>query len=1221
MSVNLQTSGDISIAGDVVGRDKIINNIQNIVQRALTEAEDAQNSRDLERAELAKGVNTVAQRLQARAGDDTLTRGNPYKGLLTYRLGDAGLFFGRSHAIQGMVERLSASAFTVLHAESGAGKSSLIQAGLMPRLIANGHLPIFLRPYNVEPYLAIKRAFLPDLSVAPLLATGPLRDFLRQVASVLGAETRLYVFLDQMEELFTQQPEPARAEFVRELADCLDDEALHVRWALALRTEFFGNLASFRPQISNPFANDYRLNRLTKDEAREVVIEPARRRGAVYEGGLVDSILSDLGQAEISPPEIQLVCSALYDDLPRAETTQILTITRAMYDGQGGAVGILRDHLDRVLTRDVPGERQAAARRLMEALISSDGRRVIRARSVLVSEVAPLNVSAEAFDGLVGQLIDSRLLRSLEPTAEHPETGYELSHDYLVSKIALDPAVQARKAAQELLEQEVQSFKRHGTLLSEQKLSIIEAREAELSLADEAKELIRKSQRALRRQRRLQIGGLTLIVLLTIVSVIAVTLVWNAGAQVQSAEGTRQAAEQAALGAQQEQANSLATSNAAATQAFNAEAGANLAATQQAQAELSANAAQAVAADAEERAEVARQVVRQLFEQDGIVPLDDQPIAFAFDFQNQRLWVVTGGRHQAHAINPETGDIVANVNVGEQPTALAWVNEKLWVASRGEGTVQVVDPNTGEVAQTFDVEGEPFALLYLERQNLRQMWVASQQSDTIQVIDLNTNTVGDPIRPGAQPLALAFAGRNVWVATRQAARNENFVWPINPATGALEEPVTVGARPAALAYDDVYLWVANQDSNSLQAINPASHEIITTITITTALRPGALLFDGQWMWIANQGDNTVQAFDPNACQRLGEESDAAGASSCISAPIEVGNLPQALAFTGNRVWVANFSSQTAQALDLVAAFSIDVGRQPRRLLATTLRGQPQIWVANQNDDAIQSIDIDPKTGDPLTGRASLPLRMGDEPRSLAFDGQYLWVTNSAADQVIAVDPATGRWARTARTESEGRPRAILYDEQNRRVWFVNNRSGTLQAVRVADGVAEASIQVGNGAFDLILVDGQLWVSNSTDDTIQSVNPVSGEVGEPVAVCDNPGAMAYDGKQLWVACFDDNEVRPLDLSADPPQLGASIKTAAGPSGLALDEAHRRLWVANFRDNTVQYIPVDAPPDQLQASKPIRVDLGPIFAIFAHDRLWLADFNANRVQYLIVQEHGQ
>src|SRR5207249_3466346 len=116
--------------------------------------------------------------------------------------------------------------------------------------------------YNLEPSLALKRAFLSDPGATPLLATAPLRDFLRQVLEVLnGADNRpsttrrahpertlseaegevegeraaplrvqtmLYIFLDQFEEFFTQLEETGRAEFIRELAECLDDESLHV---------------------------------------------------------------------------------------------------------------------------------------------------------------------------------------------------------------------------------------------------------------------------------------------------------------------------------------------------------------------------------------------------------------------------------------------------------------------------------------------------------------------------------------------------------------------------------------------------------------------------------------------------------------------------------------------------------------------------------------------------------------------------------------------------------------------------------------------------------------------------------------------------------------------------------------------------------------------------------------------------------------------------------
>ena len=162
---------------------------------------------------MAQGISAFVQRLRSRA--EAVESASPYKGLLEYRLSDAEIFFGRDHAVRELLQSLANGSLTLLHAESGAGKSSLLQAGISPRLIAAGHLPIYLRPYRDDPTRIIKRAFISDPSLTPTLATAPLRDFLRQVCDILGAQTTLYIFLDQFEEFFTQIGEAERAEFIR----------------------------------------------------------------------------------------------------------------------------------------------------------------------------------------------------------------------------------------------------------------------------------------------------------------------------------------------------------------------------------------------------------------------------------------------------------------------------------------------------------------------------------------------------------------------------------------------------------------------------------------------------------------------------------------------------------------------------------------------------------------------------------------------------------------------------------------------------------------------------------------------------------------------------------------------------------------------------------------------------------------------------------------------
>ena len=357
----------------------------------------------------------------------TLDAGGPYKGLIAYDLNDYRFFFGRERATLALLEHMQRGRLTVLQSESGAGKSSLLCAGISPRLLMNGHLPVNVRPYDTSPVLKIKQAFLPNLDKAPELfelLNASLPDFLRRVTTVLGQSITLYLLLDQFEEFFTMlRDETARIAFIDELADCLEDQSLNVRWVLALRSEFFGDLSKFRPRIRNPFENDYRLNRLTRDAAQTVITEPAARYEIRFEQALVDQLLTALsGQAnEIDPPQVQLVCLALYEAFKErlaSQPTLPRVITQALYKAEGEAEGILRGHLDRVIrSRLQTKDERSLARQLLVALVSSEQRRIRRTRSDLAKTLTAANQTTQNLDAILpqvdavlGQLVDNRLL-------------------------------------------------------------------------------------------------------------------------------------------------------------------------------------------------------------------------------------------------------------------------------------------------------------------------------------------------------------------------------------------------------------------------------------------------------------------------------------------------------------------------------------------------------------------------------------------------------------------------------------------------------------------------------------------------------------------------------------------------------------------------------------------------------------------------------------------
>lgn len=499
--------------GDFIGRDKIItgdinasvaaigDGIQVIyqnIERSLTEVEIADQSEARERRILVESVTAHLKRLEQQsdlARKDS-HQGNPYKALLEYDIQDAALFYGRSQEIRATLECLQRDQLTVLHAESGAGKTSLLKAGIIPRLLSDSHVPLYLRPHQTRVHLALKRGLLVQLDRTPTLVETSLHDFLRMVTDLLGGQ-RLVIIIDQFEELFTLQDEAARREFIEELALCLDDELLPVHWILSVRGEWLSQFGTFRPRIRNPFANEYLLRILTREQAREVILAPVEGQGVSYDPELVERLLDDLGKQEINPPQLQLVCSALYDGLNSREK-----ITQSMYDKAGEASGILKGHLERFLTQEIPRGQRRYARHLLEALVTSDNHRALRARSDLIDEMLAEGTDEPLIDNLLNQFIDSRLIRVVE-LVDQEELAYELAHDYLLTEVALDPAIQARKAAQELLAQKLPYYERDGLLLSADELAIINPQRKWIPLSDEAQELLSKSRRAVIYQRAL----------------------------------------------------------------------------------------------------------------------------------------------------------------------------------------------------------------------------------------------------------------------------------------------------------------------------------------------------------------------------------------------------------------------------------------------------------------------------------------------------------------------------------------------------------------------------------------------------------------------------------------------------------------------------------------------------------------------------------------------
>jgi WD40 repeat protein/DNA-binding SARP family transcriptional activator len=319
----------------------------------------------------------------------------PFKGLAPFTAADAAFFSGRERLVDELLARLVTSTFVGLVGPSGSGKSSLLQAGLLPAL-ARGALPgsvdwrqLLLRPGNRDRL---------DVGFAP--------------------EGRVVIAVDQLEELFTTANDDGeRASFLQTLATAALDPDRRYIVAVALRADFYGRCAAFPGFAALLSANHILLGPMKRDELVRAIKRPAHEAGLEVERELVDSLVADLNG---EPGGLPLLSTTLLE-LWRERDGRV--ITEASYRLSGGVRGAVARLAERAYSQLTEPE-QAAARGILLRLVADEEDTVVR-RRVPLDEFDLAAGSGAA--RVVSVLTDARLLTISEGTIE-------VSHEALLSE-------------------------------------------------------------------------------------------------------------------------------------------------------------------------------------------------------------------------------------------------------------------------------------------------------------------------------------------------------------------------------------------------------------------------------------------------------------------------------------------------------------------------------------------------------------------------------------------------------------------------------------------------------------------------------------------------------------------------------------------------------------------------------------------------------------------
>lgn len=409
---------------------------------------------------------------------------NPWLGLFSYSEETRAYFHGRDEEAGELARRVQRKLLTVLFGQSGLGKTSLLRAGLVPRLRDEGFCPVYVRvdyaPTSPAPSEQIKQAIFRATAAAghwtrpgSAIEGESLWEFLHHRGDLLrdaaGQPIMPLLIFDQFEEIFTlgQADDAGRLrakEFLDDLADLVenrppkaleqrienDDAAAEdfdfaradYRILIALREDYLAHLESVKANMPSITQNRMRLARMNGAQALSAVVKPG---GKLVSQEVAESIVrfvaggSELGNAEIEPSLLSLVCRELNTVRQTQARKEISADLLA-----GSRETILSEFYERALADQPVGMRRV----IEDELLTESGYR----ESLAEERVRKALADAGAAPDALAKLVDRRLLR-IEERLDMRRV--ELTHDVLCSVVLASRNLRQEREARDEAAREI----------------------------------------------------------------------------------------------------------------------------------------------------------------------------------------------------------------------------------------------------------------------------------------------------------------------------------------------------------------------------------------------------------------------------------------------------------------------------------------------------------------------------------------------------------------------------------------------------------------------------------------------------------------------------------------------------------------------------------------------------------------------------------------------
>jgi WD40 repeat protein len=390
------------------------------------------------------------------------TEMNPYPGLEPFGEENRSYFFGRERDQKTIAANLTVSPLTILYGASGVGKTSVLQAGVMPFVEREPYITVTIfSEWQDGTFLeSLKRQIVEKIGKRASVAITPknvkdvsLDDLLKHVAQATGGTVA--VILDQFEEYFLYHPKGQDGnQFETEFARAVNRDDVDANFILSMREDGIASLDRFQSRIPALFNNYLRLEHLDREGAERAIRKPLDRynrdqkpsKHITVEDELVRELVNEaktVGQAvlepkerdepeetEIETPILQLVMRRLWEKekVAKSRVLRLDTLKTSMGGVRTVVYTHVNDEMDHLRARE-----QKFCALIFDRLVTPTGGKIAYPINDLVKHAGePEEIVKPVFE----RLAIARILRSVAPPPGQPDVGrYEIFHDVLAQAV------------------------------------------------------------------------------------------------------------------------------------------------------------------------------------------------------------------------------------------------------------------------------------------------------------------------------------------------------------------------------------------------------------------------------------------------------------------------------------------------------------------------------------------------------------------------------------------------------------------------------------------------------------------------------------------------------------------------------------------------------------------------------------------------------------------